>query len=154
VEASSDGSLTGCDGCTGQWCSRHSMPKGKTHRRLCATNPKYFDLWEHGKRPVVQYSGTSTTTGERIKRQREHWAKLHTTLMDSAMFAEWVDAIPGCATCKRDFLELIKINPPRFDDWWKWGWEIHNAVNRKLGKPELTWDYFQVIWGPYTQGVL
>jgi hypothetical protein len=62
------------------------------------------------------------------------------------MFAEWVDAIPGCATCKRDFLELIKINTPRFDDWQRWTWEVHNAVNAKLGKPEIDWNEACNLW--------
>jgi hypothetical protein len=86
---------------------------------------------------------TPRATEDLFRRQRAHWEKLHTQTFDAITFAEWVASIPGCATCKRDFLELIKINPPRFDDWWKWGWEIHNAVSRKLNKTEFTWAEFE-----------
>ena len=145
MEASSHGSLTGCDGCAGDWCSRHAMPKGDSHKRLCATNKRYFDFWENGKRHTAERSESSESSSL-LKRQREHWLKLHTTLMDSATFAEWVDAIPGCATCKRDFMELLKINPPRYDDWFRWTWEAHNAVNLKLGKPEFTFEQAANKW--------
>jgi hypothetical protein len=80
------------------------------------------------------------------QRQRDHWAKLHTTLMDAVIFEAWVAAIPGCETCRRDFRELLKSNPPRFDYWFQWTWEIHNAVNRKLSKPELTWAEACILW--------
>lgn len=98
-------------------------------------------------RPVVRRKLTPELIENLAQRQRAHWEKLHTTLMDSAMFAKWVASIPGCATCKRDFLELIKINPPRFDDWFRWGWEIHNAVSRKLNKTEFTWEKACELWG-------
>lgn len=146
MEASSDRSLTGCEGCTGQWCSRHGMAKGKTHKRLCATDQRYFDRFEHGKRPAIEQPSGASGSIERIKRQREHWLKLHTTLMDSSMFAEWVDAIPGCSTCRRDFRKLLESNLPRFDDWQRWTWEAHNAVNAKLGKPEIEWNEACNLW--------
>jgi|688.fasta_scaffold74274_2 hypothetical protein len=83
---------------------------------------------------------------EITQRQRDHWAKLHTTLMDAVSFEAWVAAIPGCETCRRDFRELMKSNPPRFDDWFRWTWEVHNEVNRKIGKPVLTWSEACHLW--------
>lgn len=79
--------------------------------------------------------------------QRDHWRKLHTTLFTPHEFELWIQAIPGCSSCQRDFRRLIEHNPPRFDDWHKWTWEIHNAVNEKLGKQLIAWTDAIQLWG-------
>ena len=57
---------------------------------------------------------------------------------------EWlikVDKLPGCA-CSKDFRTII-LPRFRFDDittdeaWFVRSWEVHNAVNKKLGKIEF-----------------
>jgi hypothetical protein len=73
-------------------------------------------------------------------RQREHWRKLHTTRFTPEEFEAWIRSIPGCSSCQRDFRKLLETHPPRFNDWWQWTWEIHNAVNAKLGKSALPWQ--------------
>ena len=82
-----------------------------------------------------------------LQNQRDHWAKLHTTQFTPNKFEEWVASIPGCYTCQRDFRKLLETNPPRFDDWQRWSWEIHNAVNAKIGKPEFTYSDACKLWG-------
>lgn len=82
-----------------------------------------------------------------LERQRDHWRKLHTTLFTPQEFELWIQAIPGCSSCQRDFRRLIQNNPPRFDDWHKWTWEIHNAVNEKLGKQLIAWTDAIQLWG-------
>ncbi len=72
--------------------------------------------------------------------QRDHWQKLHTTQFTPEEFEAWIQSIPGCSTCQRDFRKLIKDHHPRFDDWHRWTFEIHNLVNAKIGKPEFTWQ--------------
>lgn len=84
-----------------------------------------------------------------LQRQREHWRSLHTRRMQPEEFDKWVDSIPGCSTCQRDFRKLLETTPPRFDDWQKWTWEIHNAVNEKLGRPLVTWREACELWGWY-----
>jgi hypothetical protein len=81
-----------------------------------------------------------------LDRQREHWSRLHTTTFTPEEFEAWILAIPGCSTCLRDFRKLLEINPPRFDDWQCWTWEAHNAVNAKLGKPEIEWNEACELW--------
>jgi hypothetical protein len=81
-----------------------------------------------------------------LDRQREHWRKLHEQQLYETTFEEWVASIPGCFTCQHDFRKLLEINPPRFDDWQRWTWEAHNAVNAKLGKPEIDWNQACNLW--------
>jgi hypothetical protein len=41
------------------------------------------------------------------------------------------------------------LNPPDFSSptaYWLWGYNLHNWVNRKLGKPELTIEEALAIW--------
>jgi len=81
------------------------------------------------------------------EKQREHWRKLHTQTFDATTFEAWVAAIPGCSACQMDFRKIIETFPPDFERWNRWTWEIHNAVNRKLGKPELSWLEACELWG-------
>ena len=72
------------------------------------------------------------------------WKELHEAENPNAeWFGAWLQRIPryGC-TCKNDFAVILKDNPPRFDDWKRWTWEVHGAVNRKLGKAEFSWAEF------------
>lgn len=78
--------------------------------------------------------------------QRNHWRKLHTQSFDETTFETWVATIPGCPTCQRDFRKLLESSPPRFDDWFRWTWEIHNLVNAKLNKPNLTFEDACELW--------
>jgi len=80
------------------------------------------------------------------EKQRQHWRQLHTTPMDATQFASWLDGIPNQCDCRKSFDALLNINPPRFDDWQRWTWEIHNAVNAKLNKTEITWDDAAKLW--------
>ena len=82
-----------------------------------------------------------------LERQRDHWRKLHTTRFTPQEFELWIQAIPGCSSCQRDFRRLIEHNPPRFSDWHKWTWEIHNEVNEKLGKQLIAWTDAIELWG-------
>jgi hypothetical protein len=81
-----------------------------------------------------------------IHSQREHWHRLHTTQMNATQFEAWLDAIPKQCDCRKSFGALIESNPPRFDDWQRWTWEIHNEVNAKLNKTEVTWDDATRLW--------
>lgn len=82
-----------------------------------------------------------------IELQREHWRKLHTQKFTAQQFEDWVSAIPGCATCQRDFRKILKTNKPVYDDWERWTWEIHNVVNTKLGKQLIAWTDAIELWG-------
>jgi hypothetical protein len=99
---------------------------------------------EAGEQDAQSYVPISQETI--LDRQREHWSKLHTARFTPEQFESWILAIPGCSTCRRDFRKLLEINPPRFDDWQRWTWQAHNAVNAHLNKPQLTWDQACQQW--------
>ena len=156
MEAGSNRSLTGCEGCTEQWCSRHGIAKGKTHRHLCATEQRYFDMWEAGISRGQKKSPVDSEVAkqrELIQQRRDEltrqlWAELHfKTDATAEWFANWLKRVPsyGCK-CRDAFEAIIKVNPPRFDDWFAWTVEVHNAVNRKLGRKEWTLDEAVARW--------
>jgi hypothetical protein len=64
------------------------------------------------------------------------WAELHTAeRLSLEWFNEWLSRIPGYCGCVAHFLEILAANPVRFDDFFAWSVEVHNAVNAYLGKP-------------------
>ena len=81
-----------------------------------------------------------------VAMQQEHWRLLHTSKMDAKSFSIWLDGIPKQCDCRKSIESILESNPPRFDDWWRWGWEFHNAINAKLNKPEIIWDDASRLW--------
>ena len=71
--------------------------------------------------------------------------------MDAMQFLDWLNSIPNQCDCRKEFEALLQTNPPRFYDWRRWTWEIHNAVNAKLHKPEVTWDDATELWNWNTE---
>jgi hypothetical protein len=78
------------------------------------------------------------------------WSELHNyRWTELPTFRKWfdgwlakVDHLPGCS-CSRDFRTAI-LPKFRFDDiandeeWFVRSWELHNAVNKSLGKPQFS----------------
>ena len=78
------------------------------------------------------------------------WHSIHTTAawVDSMdkfkFFCTWIrdqlDKLP-CPECTQHAQEYLMNYPPeRTEDVFIWSWRFHNAVNQKLGKPELNYD--------------
>jgi hypothetical protein len=108
--------------------------------------------WRKPESPTVSSEAiiTENTLLDLIASQQKHWEKLHTTFFTPEELENWIRQIPGCYTCQRDFRILIQTYPPQFDDrisYFKWTWEVHNLVNRKLNKPEFTWTEACNKWG-------
>lgn len=79
------------------------------------------------------------------------WIALHNgSIVDAAGLAEWEKTIPQYECGCRAFYAKYKAdNPPDFstpEAFFAWGVALHNAVNRKLGKPELTIEEALSIW--------
>jgi len=79
------------------------------------------------------------------------WTFLHSYRgCDPAWLKKWEGIIPrGRCDCKTGYLEILKDYPPDFSSpeaFFSWGVELHNAVNRKLGKPEMTLDEARKLW--------
>ena len=68
---------------------------------------------------------------------RNHWAELHSKCNPSPEWSDdWLSRIPGYGcSCRSDFAEIVKANPPDYDDFFVWSVKVHNTVNAKLGKP-------------------
>lgn len=51
----------------------------------------------------------------------------------------------GCA-CRQHWSEIIKTNPPRYNDYFAWTVEAHNTINQRLGKPIVTLEAAKGLW--------
>lgn len=62
-------------------------------------------------------------------------------------FNNWVESIPwnGCP-CKDHFEDYCKHFPPDFSDLWRWGIGIHNDVNKRNGKKQLSLNEAEQLW--------
>lgn len=75
------------------------------------------------------------------------WKELHTRAVsftgteDNQYIFDFGRRIPrftsGCK-CKEFWLQWIKTCPPDFKNYFEWTVKTHNAVNKKLNKPEIT----------------
>jgi len=93
---------------------------------------------------LVYYSETRTPIAN-------PWIRLHDGSIANAIeFAKWELSIPqyGCQ-CKRFYSEWKSSNPPDFSSpqsFFAWGVRLHNAVNEKLGKLQITIEEAYSIW--------
>jgi hypothetical protein len=92
-----------------------------------------------------------TISGVVIERKPNPWILLHDgSIKTIEQLTEWELLIPqyGCS-CKRFYAEWKAANAPDFSSpeaFFAWGVRLHNAVNAKLGKPEITIDEALSIW--------
>lgn len=78
------------------------------------------------------------------------WSLLHKyTGCDKQWLDLWVYFIPNRCECKTGYQHIIKELPPDFsspDAFFAWGVALHNAVNAKLGKPEVLLEDAFSLW--------
>jgi hypothetical protein len=79
------------------------------------------------------------------------WIALHDgSIRDAKGLAGWELTIPQyVCNCRRFYAEWKAANPPDFtspEAFFAWGVNLHNAVNAKLGKPEITIEEALSIW--------
>ena len=92
-----------------------------------------------------------TISGVVIERKPNPWILLHDgSIKTIEQLTEWELLIPqyGCS-CKRFYAEWKAANPPDFtspEAFFAWGVRLHNAVNAKLSKPEITIEEAYSIW--------
>lgn len=69
---------------------------------------------------------------------------------DPAKLANWEDRIPNYeCKCREGYNQFKAADPPDFISpmaFFHWSVRIHNAVNQKLGKPELTLGQALTLW--------
>lgn len=75
------------------------------------------------------------------------WGELHRRaiiyggLNDDIFLNIWANKIPnfeGGCRCRSFYNNWRRLNPPTFKNYFEWTVKLHNAVNRKLNKPEIT----------------
>ena len=63
---------------------------------------------------------------------------------DAKALAEFVEGyiyIIPCLSCRQHFEQVLVENPvPETGDFFKWSVDVHNIVNKRLGKPEVSYD--------------
>ena len=76
------------------------------------------------------------------------WAELHTKQDATAeWFSDWINRVPKTCGCDKSLQAILdELGLPDFADWFPFSVCLHNAVNRKLQKPELTLDEAKAIW--------
>lgn len=76
---------------------------------------------------------------------RRLWAKLHLQpVYEGVWLNTWINALAG--TCKQKTQKFVFDNPPTLDNWEQFKLDLHNSVNRELGKPEWTLTQAQLYW--------
>jgi hypothetical protein len=73
---------------------------------------------------------------------RALWREFHAAPRKGflAFLSAFIPRVP-CGDCREGFAKLVAENPPPLDtdeSLFAWTVAMHNAVNRKLGKPEMT----------------
>lgn len=83
-----------------------------------------------------------------------HKSSLYLTADEFIKFVNGLQRSFSCANCKEHFGDYLKEKPPskyknikiRYHNktldlgMFLWSWEFHNAVNKRLGKPILSWE--------------
>lgn len=134
------------------YCERHKLAKGGHWHKLCQERDDYREKWDAGRGPG-QHNPELQIARElqrktRFEKTRLLWEELHTQLNPTDQWLQkWIKRIPsfGCG-CKQGFKDIMAANPPRYNDWFAWTVEVHNAVNRKLNRREWTIEEARARW--------
>jgi hypothetical protein len=85
----------------------------------------------------------------KLRQPPNHWLQLHrdaflhrdswSPVTAEARFLAWQMEIPniGCG-CMDHWRKMVDDNPPVFtspDEFFEWGWMMHNKVNQRINKP-------------------
>jgi len=77
------------------------------------------------------------------------WATLHiAALANGPQFKDFAETFPGilpCTECSQEFYKILSMYPVT-DDPFRWSVDVHNAVNRKLGKRVVSYDEAKRRW--------
>ena len=75
------------------------------------------------------------------------WMTLHIACLgcqDAKVLEDFVEGykeIIPCLSCREHFEQVLVDNPvPEADDLFKWSVDVHNIVNKRLGKPEVSYE--------------
>jgi hypothetical protein len=93
----------------------------------------------------------------KARQGRFAWAKLHGYRgCDPQWLDIWQYLIPARCDCKDGYQKILEQMPPDFSSpeaFFAWGVRLHNAVNAKLGKQQITLDEAYLIWRMNDAGI-
>jgi hypothetical protein len=79
-----------------------------------------------------------------------YWAVIHLAcLSGSDGLQKFTDSLPGilpCPDCKEHLIQNLKDIPFDKRDPFRWSVKLHNAVNKKLGKPIVSYEEAHNHW--------
>lgn len=83
-----------------------------------------------------------------LERYRTLWAELHAKQDPNAeWFSDWLTRVPKSCGCDKSLQAIIEdLGTPDYTDWFAYSVRLHNAVNRKLSKPEIDIEAARAIW--------
>lgn len=133
------------DYCNAQWCS--ADPK----RCLSASGearpkPRVYRGNNHSSVAPRQYGSRIwlwlNTFGMAVEFDKDYW--LCTIDRVSRFLDPEISPKTGCVICSNEWDWICDLRPPNLvcnaQDAAKWVWKAHNQVNRKLGKPIVSWE--------------
>ncbi len=100
--------------------------------------------------PRAAASSASTANPNRSRRPAA-WAELHRRALsvqgdDSVWLEDFGRRVIGSCHCRDQWRADLIIVPPDFAHYFTWTVEMHNRVNRRLGKPILTLEEAYRTW--------
>lgn len=81
------------------------------------------------------------------------WGEMHSRALKARQISTemvWLMQLANrlpCGECKQFYMEQLTTNPPlHVSTYFEWTVNLHNAVNRKLGKPEMDVEEARTAW--------
>lgn len=101
--------------------------------------------------PASQYSQNQDNHTQIKCMLRGTWRVMHYTARwantpdRQRFYSSWIrDQINNlpCQTCIGHAKNYVREHPPEGEDPQIWTWKFHNAVNKRLNKPEMEWQTY------------
>jgi hypothetical protein len=145
--------MTACECKLAGWCERHRRNKSDRAFELCQTDQRYFDSWE-SRKDGTEASQHRPTEEQQRQREliaetgRKAWEALFRDVETIQDLCRWEKLIPryGC-NCEKFYQTFLLNNPPGATVSLEWKWMLKSAVNKKLGKPNLSIEDARALWG-------
>lgn len=91
------------------------------------------------KRGEVVYRLPLPPKSELIDLYHALWLEIHAKQDPTPeWFADWCKRVPKTCGCDIWLKAYLEKNPPRYDDWFVFSVELHNAVAAKLDREQWT----------------
>jgi len=101
-------------------------------------------------------ANTETFNADPVQWGPHVWATMHTLALRSDslqsidsfyMFIQSLQELLPCNTCRDDYIKWVKQNGrPTIGNAFEWSVRLHNYVNSKLNKPQITLEAAKEAW--------